>query len=301
MFDFSPPASGVPRADGQAAANPAFRPQWLPISGALSDFVTALMAVEVGPLQPMQLSIAPHDSLMLTVQLGRGSDCIEQKGPQGENTTLTGIRRGTGTFVPAGNCTTFFALLTPLGAMRLLDGQPLRDVPRIHARLAQILDRKITRQIETAVANLQTLEERLRVFAAWVEARAFAKRGFARAAQRTARAAMQICADPMAPVEAIASREHVTRRQLERDLRHWMGTSPRHLAQVARLQAVSRHAQRGWSLARIAAELGFADQAHMSRVVRQLTGVTPRSFVAADSTPMSAAFRAATAGGTVYL
>ena len=112
---------------------------------------------------------------------------------------------------------------------------------------------------------------------------------------------MQICAAPKLPVETIAQRERVTRRPLERDLSHWMGTSPRPLAQVARLQAVSRYAQKGWSLSRIAAELDFADQAHLSRVVRQLTGITPRGFVASASTPMATAFRAATAGGTVYL
>src|SRR5882672_714390 len=284
MFDFSPPSvTSRNQHDGADVAS-AFRPLWLPIGGALGDFVTAIMAVEVGALQPMQLSIAPHDSLMLTVQLGRGTDCVEQKGPQGDNTMLTGIRHGTGTFVPAGNCATFFALLTPLGVVSLLDRQPLCGVPRVRARVAEILDRKITRTIETRVAGSQTLEERLRIFASWVETRAFAKRGLARAAHRAARAAMQICAEPGLPVETLARREHVTRRQLERDFSHWMGTSPRHLAQVARLQAVSRYAQKGWSLSRIAAELDFADQAHLSRVVRQLTGVTPRDFVASART-----------------
>ena len=39
----------------------------------------------------------------------------------------------------------------------------------------------------------------------------------------------------------------------------------------------------------------------MSRVVHQLTGLTPRRFVRSGRTPISAAFRHATAGGTVYL
>lgn len=39
----------------------------------------------------------------------------------------------------------------------------------------------------------------------------------------------------------------------------------------------------------------------MTRAVRQLTGLTPQRFVRALGTPMSAAFRAATGGGTVYL
>jgi len=79
------------------------------------------------------------------------------------------------------------------------------------------------------------------------------------------------------------------------------GHSPRHLAQVAKVQAVSRKAQTGASLADIAADVGFADQAHMSRVVRQLTGMTPLRFTRTRQSPMAAAFRRATGGGTVYL
>ena len=288
-------------ADGALPPAAAFRPRWFPVAGPMRTFVSALMAVEVDPIRPTQLSVAPHDSLMLVVQLGRGSDCIEQKGPQGENTWLTGIRRWTGSFTPAGNCFTLFAMLTPLGAVNLLESQPLGGVPRIRAQVAEVLDRQITRELETGIAHAHSLEERLRIFGSWIETRAFRPRKLAYAAVRAARAAMHVCEDPLAAIEAVAAREQITRRQLERDFGHWIGTSPRHLAQVARLQAVSRHAQRGWSLARIAAEVGFADQSHMTRVVRQLTTLTPLSFVRAASTPMSMAFRAATAGGTVYL
>lgn len=292
-------------ADFEPAPAPAtasaFRPRVIRIDGPLSDYVSALMAVEVDPLQPMRLSIAPHESLMLTVQLGRDADCIEQKGPQGHNTWLTGIRRWTGSFTPAGNCVTLFALLTPLGSVRLLESQPLADAPRIRAYVADVLDRQITHRLETDIALAATLDEKLRVFGAWIEQRAFRARRLTHAAVRAARAAMQVVRDPSIPIETLAARECVTRRQLERDFGHYIGTSPRHLGQVARVQAVSRHAQRGWSLAQIAAEVGFADQSHMTRVVRQLTGLTPQRFVRSASTPMSHAFRAATAGGTVYL
>jgi len=287
-----------------ASATPpseAFRIRWVPVAGPLRPFVSALMAVEIDPIHPTQFSIAPHDSLMLTVQLGRSSDCIEQKGAQGENTWLTGIRRWTGSFTPAGNCVTLFALVTPLGAVSLLESQPLAHVPRIRAHVGHVLDRQTTRHLETGIAHATDLEERLRIFGSWVETRAFRPRRLTHAAVRAARAAMRVCEDPRLAVEELAAREQVTRRQLERDFSHWIGTSPRHLAQVARLQAVSRHAQRGWSLAQVAAEAGFADQAHMTRSVRQLTRLTPQRFVRAATTPMSTAFRAATGGGTVYL
>jgi hypothetical protein len=39
----------------------------------------------------------------------------------------------------------------------------------------------------------------------------------------------------------------------------------------------------------------------MTRVVRQLTGLTPRLFVQSHRSPLAHAFRAATGGATVYL
>jgi AraC-like DNA-binding protein len=273
----------------------------LPITGALRPYVSTLIAADVRAAGPLPLAIAPHESLMLSVQLGRGTDCIEQKGSHGENTCLTGIRRWRGAFIGAGNCVSLFALLTPLGSVHLLESQPLDKVPRIRARLDELLERRLTRGLESDIALADTLDAKLHAFAAWLEARATAQRRLTTAALRAGRAAMRVCAEPKLPIETLADEQHVSRRQLERDFGQWIGTSPRHLAQVARVQAVSRKGQTGASLADIAADVGFVDQAHMSRVVNQLTGLTPRRFVRAGHTPMSAAFRRATNGGTVYL
>jgi AraC-like DNA-binding protein len=290
----------TPANDLHLAAS-AIQTRSLPITGALRPYVSALMAAEVGATGPLPLAIAPHESLMLSVQLGRGNAGIEQKGQHGENTCLTGIRRWTGAFTGAGNCISLFALLTPLGSVHLLESQPLHKVPRIRARVDELLDRTLTRSLESDIALAHTLDAKLHAFGAWLEARATAQRRLASAALRAGRAAMRICAEPKLPMEQLASEQHVSRRQLERDFGQWIGTSPRHLAQVARVQAVSRKAQAGASLADIAADVGFADQAHMSRVVRQLTGLTPQRFTRASPGPMASVFRRATGGGTVYL
>lgn len=273
----------------------------LPITGPLRPYVRALMGAELTAAGPLALAVAPHDALMLSVQLGRSASPIEEKGEHGKNTRLTGIRRWTGTFTGAGNCVSLFALLTPLGAVQLLESQPLDTVPRIRASVADLLDPHLTRSLESDIALAATLDDKLRAFAAWLEARATANRQVARAAQRAGRAAMRVCSDPTASIDTLADEQHVSRRQLERDFQQWLGTSPRHLSQVARVQAVSRKAQTGASLADIAADVGFADQAHMTRVVHQLTGLTPRHFTRPRRSTMAAAFRQITAGGTVYL
>jgi AraC-like DNA-binding protein len=275
--------------------------QSIPVQGALVPYVSALMALDLDATGPLPLSVAPHESLVLSVQFGRGADCIEQKGAHGELTHLTGIRRWTGSFTGAGDCITLLALLTPLGAVQLLESRPLAPVPRIRARVDALLDERLTRRLESDIARATTLDARLRAFAAWLEGRATAQRRLATGALRAGRAATRMCAAHALPMETLADEQHVSRRQLERDFEQWIGTSPRHLARVARVQAVSRRAQAGAGLADIAADVGFSDQAHMSRVVKDLTGLTPKRFVGAVRTPLAAAFRRATAGGTVYL
>ena len=291
---------GAPEADNSPAAS-AVDARSIPVRGALAPYVAALMAVELGRTGPLPLAVVPHESLALVVQLGRGRHGIEQKGQHGELTRLTGIRQWTGSFTGAGDCITLFALLTPLGAVQLLDSRPLADTPRIGAAVAALLDGRLMRLLESDIALAPTLNDKLLVLAAWLEDRATGQRRVAPAALRAGRAAMRVCAAPGLPMQTLADEQHVSRRQLERDFGRWIGTSPRHLARVARVQAVSRRAQTGASLADIAADVGFADQAHMSNVVRQLTGLTPRRFARAGATPMAAAFRHATAGGTVYL
>jgi AraC-like DNA-binding protein len=272
-----------------------------PVRGALTPYVSALMALELRDTGPLPLAIAPHESMVLSVQIGRGGDGIDSKGRHGEVTRLTGIRQWTGHFTGAGDCITLLALLTPLGAVQLLDSQPLATQPRILARVDALLDRRLTQGLESDIALAPTLDDKLLALAAWLEERAAAHRRISRAALRAGRAATRLCSEPALSMDTLASEQHVSRRQLERDFNRFIGTSPRHLARVARVQAVSRQAQAGAGLADIAAGTGFADQAHMSRVVQQLTGLTPRRFVRAGQAPMAAALRQATGGGTVYL
>lgn len=297
------PQSQTAAAPGAAASHDlrAFGVHSLPVPASMQQDLRALVGIELGLRGPIPLAIAPHDSVMLTLQFGRDRQPIEQKGVHGLNTFVTGIRQWTGSFQGAGDCVTLFALLTPLGAMRLLESRPLDGVPRILARAAELLDERTTRALESDVALAQGLDGKLRAVGHWLESRGSSTRRHSSAALRAARAAMRLCGDPNAAVETLADEQHVSRRQLERDFRHWLGTSPRHLSQVARLQGVSRRAGSGASLADIAAEVGFADQAHMSRVVRQLTGLTPRRFVQSRGSPLSDVFRRVTGGATVYL
>jgi AraC-like DNA-binding protein len=72
-------------------------------------------------------------------------------------------------------------------------------------------------------------------------------------------------------------------RQVERRLRQWAGQPLRELQVLARseqafLQAMAASAQGPVRLADLAADTGFADQSHMGRVTRRLTGFPPQEL-----------------------
>jgi AraC-like DNA-binding protein len=81
-------------------------------------------------------------------------------------------------------------------------------------------------------------------------------------------------------IAAVAASHGVSYKQLERVFERDVGLSPKHFARVARLQRALTSAVRDQELrlASVAAEAGYADQAHLTRDFRALIGRSPRAF-----------------------
>ncbi|MET7452067.1 helix-turn-helix transcriptional regulator [Streptomyces sp. NPDC005574] len=77
------------------------------------------------------------------------------------------------------------------------------------------------------------------------------------------------------PVAATADQLGLGTRQLHRRALADFGYGPKTLARVLRLQRALALARAGVPLAVTAARSGYADQAHLTREVRQLAGMTP--------------------------
>ncbi|GAA4028843.1 helix-turn-helix transcriptional regulator [Allokutzneria multivorans] len=80
----------------------------------------------------------------------------------------------------------------------------------------------------------------------------------------------------------------ITDRQLRRRVVAAVGYGPKALHRVLRLQRTLRMETRG-GLAELAVAAGFADQAHLSREVRSLTGRTPSAYLPLENRNASVA------------
>ena len=83
-------------------------------------------------------------------------------------------------------------------------------------------------------------------------------------------------------VRTVARAVGLSERSLHRDLVRWSGLAPKPLARILRMQRCLAALRVGrMPLALLALRLGYADQAHMTRELKALAGVTPREVVPA--------------------
>lgn len=92
-------------------------------------------------------------------------------------------------------------------------------------------------------------------------------------------------------VAETADRIGFSERQLHRRCRIAFGYGPKTLARVLRLDRALALARSGRPLAEVGATAGYADQAHLARDVKALTGLTLRSLLGYESPDGSAAKR----------
>ncbi|MCC2335447.1 helix-turn-helix domain-containing protein [Cellulomonas wangsupingiae] len=82
-------------------------------------------------------------------------------------------------------------------------------------------------------------------------------------------------------VSQLCERFATTERTLQRLTRRRLGLSPKWLVQRRRLhEAAERLREHRTPLADLAADLGYADESHLSRDFRRVTGMTPGAFAA---------------------
>ena len=89
--------------------------------------------------------------------------------------------------------------------------------------------------------------------------------------------------EPQLTLDRVAGTLGWNARMLHRKFTAACGYGPKHLQRILRIQGVIRAAHAGAeprSLSALAAELGFTDQAHLSKDFKDVTGFSPRAYLA---------------------
>jgi AraC-like DNA-binding protein len=190
------------------------------------------------------------------------------------------------TITPSGRVAMVGARLSPAGLHRLL------PIPQ-DCLMGQIISLETvwnawTRQTADQISAAPTPDAELDAFERALEALVPADRW--RASDRGVSAALAAlrASGGNASIARIASDTGVSRRQLERRFREQVGLPPRLYARIVRFQRAFQ-ALGHESGAAIAANCGYADQAHLVREIRRFAGQTPGLLAEADG--LTAFFR----------
>lgn len=88
-----------------------------------------------------------------------------------------------------------------------------------------------------------------------------------------------------APVAGVADRTGWSERQLRRHCLNWFGYGPKTLGRIMRFDRALALTDVGVAAVDVAARCGYSDQAHLSRDVKALSGLTLGQLAANRSTP----------------
>jgi AraC-like DNA-binding protein len=223
----------------------------------------------------------PSRSLTVVITLDEAVDITPGTGPQQSYAALVGGLHTKPVRIDHGELQHGIQLgLTPLGARALL-GVPAGELADLGIDLATLLGPAATELIE-----------RLRAATTWSERFTRLNEALIRLAAPVALPAPELDrvwrrmteTDGHIPIAVLAADVGWSRQHLGTRFRREFGLSPKVAGRVMRFERARRQLIVGarHSLADVAADCGYADQAHFNRDWREFTGVSPSRWMAEE-------------------
>jgi AraC-like DNA-binding protein len=176
----------------------------------------------------------------------------------------------------AGGSSCLEVTLTPLGARRFFR-MPMRELTERMIRLDELEDSSLAR-LRQRLGNERDWRQRLAIAEDFVTRRLLGYAGPSPAVSWAYGAILK--SRGRLSVARLAERLDWSRKHLAQRFHEEVGLGPKAVSRIARFQTAQELARIGDEWAGIAAECGYADQAHLVREFRELAGTTPSAWLA---------------------
>jgi AraC-like DNA-binding protein len=274
--------------------------RYFPIPVRLQRYLERALVIDFTGAVGFRWEFLPTGCFGLGLLIGPAAHEQELQNPEDDGAFAGVAPQAMGTWC-ARECLSFGVSLTPFAAAHL----PLvaHDFEaQFYLPTEQLIGRSALARLRRSLRDGRTVDDKMHAFLHCLEGMLLDRRPAHGRAAAIAEAAHAMRAPHPPTVEEAAARVGVQRRQLERDFRRYLGASPKRYSTIARVQQVGQLAWQGVGLAGIAAELGFVDQAHMTHVVKEVTGMTPAVLLQrAAQSEMARVTRPYTSGRITHL
>jgi AraC-like DNA-binding protein len=254
--------------------------EWRPhhLAGAPSGLVDVIWYFK-GPTSSARKRILPNGMIEMLVNFGEPYRTIAGAGPESLTTAwLAGLQSGPVVCEQPPRQDVMGVRLRPAGAYALLN-RSMRGISELVVDLEDLVGRAAGELAERCY-DAASIEERLRRAADWVRERVTRTRGIdpaiAWAAERIEQSSGAIS------IAELREQTGLSKSGLADAFREQIGLAPKLYARVVRFRRAAAMLQKGAEpLVEVALVAGYYDQPHMNAEFRELSGLSPREFLAA--------------------
>jgi AraC-like DNA-binding protein len=226
--------------------------------------------------------LLPETTLTLVL---RQSGSVSLRGETLPGAVVSGLQQRTRRVEHAAGSSLVIVRFTEVGAPAILHDRADLLYNRT-APLIDLLPRQEIDDVQNVLADIGEIRRQVSAVENFLSNQISAQRGITRQnISPKIEAAVQMIrnSNGRSSIRAIARRLAMSQSALERHFRAAVGTTPKNLSRLARLQHVCRLRDIGKSLTEIAFEAGYSDQPHLVRDFRLFTDTSPEEFFRSTS------------------
>jgi len=251
-------------------------------SSVLSPYVKQYWGIEncLSPGEKHVQRIIPSGLMELSFYLGDWPQLVNHHQTSIDSSVVSGHCSGHHDLIVTGNLRLFSISFKPLGAWMFFD-LPMNQLYNCIIPLRDLLNSEINK-LETELYETIEFCDRVLLIEAFLISRLKKKTSFYEEKRMTDSIGEINRIKGIIPVDSLASRACLNRKQYERNFQEIVGSSPKQFMRIVRfqhaLQYKGQHPET--KLSELAYECGFFDQSHMINEFRDLSGKTPKQYFA---------------------